>query len=107
MARPRLSSMLSELRGGFEFAQAFGSEMSAGLPHGDGRGVLLVPGLWGGDASLFILRRELARLGYDAHTWGLGLNNRCGEATVQKLVGKVAQMSERHARPVALIAHSR
>src|SRR5438552_1534477 len=106
MARP-FSSMLAELRGGLEFAQAFGSDLTAGLPHGDGRGVMLIPGLWGGDTSLFILRRELARLGYDARTWGLGLNNRCGESTVQRVAGKVAQMAERHSAPVSLIGHSR
>ena len=72
MARSRLGALIGEMWSGTEFISAIGRLWDEGLPHGDGSGVLLVPGLWGNDASLFILRRDLARLDYDVRTWGLG-----------------------------------
>lgn len=43
-------------------------------PRGDGRPVLLIPGLVIGDRALIPMRRYLTRLGYQAETWGLGRN---------------------------------
>lgn len=107
MARLRLGAWLNELGAGAEFLGALLTGVDRSLPRGDGSGVLLVPGLWGGDSSLFILRRNLEELGYDARTWGLGLNNRCGEETVVKLINVAGRMRERHRRPLAVIGHSR
>jgi pimeloyl-ACP methyl ester carboxylesterase len=103
----KFSALFSEFRAGFEFLEAIGSLPADDLPHGDGKPVMLVPGLWGGDESLFILRRNLAHLGYDARTWRLGRNNRCGESTVEHLLGKIGAFAGRSDRPVALIGHSR
>jgi triacylglycerol lipase len=44
------------------------------LPRGDGRPVLVLPGLFNTDRSTVVLRRVLHRLGYDASGWGLGRN---------------------------------
>jgi pimeloyl-ACP methyl ester carboxylesterase len=99
--------MLGELWSGAEFIAALGRTAVDDLPHGDGSGVLLVPGLWGGDASLFILRRDLSRLDYHARTWGLGLNNRCGEATIAGLIEAARRHRRDHRRPLAVIGHSR
>lgn len=46
----------------------------AAAPRGDGRPVLLLPGLFNSDRSNFVLRRFLRHLGYDAQGWGLGRN---------------------------------
>lgn len=43
-------------------------------PRGDGRPVLLLPGLINSDRSLVVLRRYLRHLGYRAEGWGLGRN---------------------------------
>jgi pimeloyl-ACP methyl ester carboxylesterase len=43
-------------------------------PRGDGRPVLLLPGLVNSDRSNFVMRRYLARLGYRAEGWKLGRN---------------------------------
>jgi pimeloyl-ACP methyl ester carboxylesterase len=43
-------------------------------PRGDGRPILLLPGLINSDRSLVVLRRYLRRLGYRAEGWGLGRN---------------------------------
>lgn len=43
-------------------------------PRGDGRPVLILPGLLNPDWANLSLRRYLRRLGYDARGWGLGSN---------------------------------
>jgi triacylglycerol lipase len=107
MARSRLGALIGEMWSGTEFISAIGRLWDEGLPHGDGSGVLLVPGLWGNDASLFILRRDLARLDYDVRTWGLGINNRCGEETIADLINSARRQRSNHRRPLAVIGHSR
>jgi len=107
MARSRLGALIGERWSGPGFIGAIGRLWDEGLPHGDGSGVLLVPGLWGNDASLFILRRDLARLDYDVRTWGLGINNRCGEETIADLIKAARRQRNNHRRPLAVIGHSR
>lgn len=36
--------------------------------------VIVVPGLWASDSTMWILRRFLTKCGYDAQGWGLGRN---------------------------------
>lgn len=43
-------------------------------PAGDGRPILVLPGLGTGDVTTTVLRRTLRRLGYRVHGWGLGTN---------------------------------
>ena len=43
-------------------------------PRGDGRPVVILPGLVNTDWANFAMRRYLRRLGYDARGWGLGPN---------------------------------
>lgn len=44
------------------------------LPQGDGRPVLVLPGLSNSDRSNLVMRALLRRLGYRAYGWGLGRN---------------------------------
>jgi hypothetical protein len=46
----------------------------ARAPRGDGHPVLVVPGLVTDDATTFLLRTFLSRLGYRTYGWGLGRN---------------------------------
>jgi pimeloyl-ACP methyl ester carboxylesterase len=46
----------------------------AGAPRGDGRPVLILPGLVNPDWANVVMRRYLNRLGYRARGWGLGPN---------------------------------
>lgn len=46
----------------------------ASTPRGDGRAVMLLPGLFNSDRSNVFLRRYLRSIGYDANGWGLGRN---------------------------------
>ena len=68
---------------------------------------MLLPGLLNTDRSNAVLRRYLARLGYDAHGWGLGRN--AGARTIgpdgERLIERVAALAAR-AGPVTLIGVS-
>lgn len=58
--------------GAVELAAARGKLARA--PRGDGRPVLILPGLVNPDWANFVMRRYLNRLGYRARGWGLGPN---------------------------------
>jgi pimeloyl-ACP methyl ester carboxylesterase len=79
----------------------------AGVAHGRGRPVLLVPGYLAGDRSLHLLRRWLKRHGYRPLAAGLRSNSDCASRTAARL----ADLIERHAAAagerVAIIGQSR
>jgi len=52
----------------------FSRSLLAGAPRGDGRPVMILPGLANSDRSNFVMRRYLRSLGYRAEGWGLGRN---------------------------------
>ncbi len=79
----------------------------AAAPRGDGRPVLLLPGLFNTDRSNIVMRRFLTRLGYRAEGWGLGRN--LGAKTVgtdgDVLIARVAALAAASG-PVTLIGVS-
>jgi triacylglycerol lipase len=78
-----------------------------GVPRGDGRPVLLLPGFGAGDYTLAVLALWLRRIGYSPHTAGFILNTGCSDEGLGLIAGKVARLHDRHGRRVALIGHSR
>ena len=78
------------------------------LPRGDGRPVLLLPGLINSDRSMLIMARHLRRLGYHVETWGLGRN--FGTRTVgsdgERLLARVGDFAARAGAPVTSIGVS-
>lgn len=98
-----------------DFGRAFGDlgalGVSLGLlrataPHGDGHPVLVLPGLLAGDRSTFTLRTYLTRLGYRVHGWELGRNIGPTRHVVDGLRRRVAEVAERHGRPMSVIGWS-
>jgi triacylglycerol lipase len=77
-----------------------------GAPKGDGRPVLVVPGLFGNDAYLHPLRWWLRRIGYSPVRSGLVLNAGCPDRLSRQLDSAVA-LGSRSTRPVVLVGHSR
>jgi pimeloyl-ACP methyl ester carboxylesterase len=79
----------------------------ARAPRGDGRPVMLLPGLFNSDRSNLVMRRFLDRLGYRAEGWGLGRN--LGAKTVgadaEALIARIAALAD-EAGPVTLIGVS-
>lgn len=77
-------------------------------PHGDGRPVMLLPGLFNSDRSNAVLRRYLTTLGYRAEGWGLGRNlgQRAIGSDGARLFARIEVMAARHGAPVTLVGIS-
>jgi pimeloyl-ACP methyl ester carboxylesterase len=77
-------------------------------PRGDGRPVLVLPGLLMSDARTAVLRRTLTTLGYRAYGWGLGTNLslRTIGSEGERLHARIAALAERHGGPVTLVGIS-
>lgn len=78
-----------------------------GVPHGDKRPVLLIPGFLSGDWSLRVLHSWLGRLGYTAHLSGILFNVQDSEHLLAKLRHRVTQIQSESGLRVSLVGHSR
>lgn len=78
------------------------------VPRGDGRPVVLLPGLVNSDRSNFVLRRYLQRLGYRAEGWGLGRNFgvRAIGAEGERLMARIAALHAETGEKVTLVGVS-
>jgi triacylglycerol lipase len=78
-----------------------------GVPHGDGSGVILIPGFRHGDFYLLFLYAWLQRIGYRAFYSGLRSNEDCPELLIQgELSETVSEAHRLTRRRVHLIGHS-
>jgi pimeloyl-ACP methyl ester carboxylesterase len=75
-------------------------------PRGDGRPVLVLPGLMASDTSTRPLRTFLANHGYDVSGWGQGNNFGLREGVAEGMLTLVDQIAERSGRKVSLIGWS-
>jgi triacylglycerol lipase len=78
-----------------------------GVPQGDGRPVLLVPGFLAGDWTLRVLQNWLTRLGYTSYLSGIILNVQHSERILADLRRKVAAIESESGLRVSLVGHSR
>jgi triacylglycerol lipase len=78
-----------------------------GVPHGDGRPVLLVPGFLSGDWSLRLMYSWLDRIGYSAHLSGIHFNVQHSEHLLAGLRQRLAEIKALSGGRVSLIGHSR
>lgn len=109
-AAPSKLSMAAELpRAAWSIGSlAFSRSMLMEAPRGDGRPVLLLPGLFTSDASNFVLRRYLDALGYEAFGWELGHNFslRTIGPDGEKLRDRIAALADEFGKPVSLVGVS-
>src|SRR5215472_2258704 len=78
-----------------------------GVPKGDGRPVLLIPGFLAGDWTLRVLDNWLTRIGYRTYLSGILLNVHHSERMLSGLRRKVAEIQKETASRVSLVGHSR
>lgn len=78
-----------------------------GIPRGDGRPVVLMPGFGGGDQTLLVLAAWLWRMGYRPSTCGFVANAGCGDRALERVERRAEQLHAHYGRRVALIGHSR
>lgn len=78
-----------------------------GVPRGDGRLVVIIPGLFGSDFYLWPLRRWISRIGFRASTSGLWLNAGCPDRLTSEIEQWIDRRQPRDDRRIVLIGHSR
>jgi len=78
-----------------------------GVPRGDGRPVLLVPGFLAGDWALRVMDSWLGRIGYETYLSGILLNVQHSERLLAGLRRKVIEIEKETGSRVSLIGHSR
>lgn len=78
-----------------------------GVPRGDGRPVLLVPGFLAGDWALRVMDGWLGRIGYQTYLSGILLNVQHSERLLAGLRRKVIEIERETGSRVSLIGHSR
>jgi pimeloyl-ACP methyl ester carboxylesterase len=105
---PALRLFLTEpVRGAMEFAALpWATPWLARAPHGDGHGVLVLPGLLASDTSTRVLRQFLRRLGYRAEGWSLGRNRGPTAEILDGMPHLLAGLAERTGGPVSIIGWS-
>ena len=78
-----------------------------GVDRGDGRAVLLIPGLFGSDAYLEPLHSWLRRVGYRPVRSTMVVNAGCPERLRTQVETALHRVIDREPGPVAIIGHSR
>jgi pimeloyl-ACP methyl ester carboxylesterase len=98
-----------ESRFALEAAQLFRSPIwrGEGVPPGEGRPVLLVPGFLAGDGSLGTMTKWLRANGYRTSRAGIRANVACSEQACRRLEERLETVAERAGGPVAIIGQSR
>jgi len=79
----------------------------AGVPRGDGRRVVVIPGLFGSDLYLEPMRNWLGRLGYAPVRSALSVNAGCLRRLREHVEEEIARRSNGKGETLALIGHSR
>jgi pimeloyl-ACP methyl ester carboxylesterase len=100
---------VAETRAWFEFGRLLVDPVwrGDGLPRGDGRPVVLMPGFLAGDQTLGVMATWLHRLGYRPRFSGFVTNTGCSDRALDRVERTVDALWRTHGRRVALIGHSR
>ncbi len=110
VAPPSLFRALAELpRAAWSVLSLAGARTAMrAAPRGDGRPVLVLPGLFNSDRSNFVMRGFLDRLGYRAYGWGLGRNFgvRAVGKHAERLIARVEAIHAETGEKVTLIGVS-
>jgi triacylglycerol lipase len=108
-ALPRIPPLWRESRIGLEAAALRRSPVYDGLgvPPGEHRPVLLIPGFMAGDLSLGTMAGWLRRTGYCTHRTGMRANFDCSEDACRRLEARLEHMAERHGERVVVVGQSR
>jgi pimeloyl-ACP methyl ester carboxylesterase len=104
-----LGRPLAETRWVLEAARLFADPVAygRGVPRGDGRPVIVVPGFLASDDSLLLLRRWLRIVGYRPHTAGFLFNVDCADRAMERVERLAEAINATTGRRVAIIGHSR
>ena len=106
---PPVPPLWRESRIGLEWAALRRSDVyhGAGVPAGDGRGVLLIPGFMAGDGSLATLTHWLRAAGWHTKRAGIRANIACSEVACCRIEERLERVAEGTGARVTLIGQSR
>jgi len=106
---PVLPPIWREGRVGLEWAGLQRSDVlrGHGVPEGDGRGVLLIPGFLAGDGSLGTMTTWLRAAGWHTKRAGIRANVGCSEVACTKLEERLEALAQRTGDRVVIIGQSR
>jgi pimeloyl-ACP methyl ester carboxylesterase len=79
----------------------------AGVPPGDGRPVLLIPGYLAGDGTLAVMTKWLRALGYRTRRAGMRANVDCSAAVCTAIEERLERMADLTGQRVSLVGQSR
>jgi triacylglycerol lipase len=96
----------------FDFLQQYASlardpvGYGVGVPRGDGRPVVMIPGFTAGDWSLGTMARWLGRIGYKPYLSGIDLNVGCPRRKMELVGWRVEKIARESGQRVTIIGHS-
>jgi triacylglycerol lipase len=100
---------VAETRAGLELGRLLVDPVwqGTGVPRGDGRPVILIPGFLAGDRTLSVMSSWLTRVGYRPSFCGFITNTDCSDRALDRVERAVDAAWRSDGRRVALIGHSR
>src|SRR5919109_1651323 len=106
---PHVPPLWRESRVALEAAQLLRSPVwrGVGVPPGDGRGVLLVPGFLAGDGTLGTMAKWLRSNGYWTLRAGIRANVGCSQDACERIEERLEALAARTGGPVAIVGQSR
>lgn len=98
-----------ELRWQLDAARLLASDVlrGHGIPHGDGRPVLLLPGFLAGDYTLATMAFWLRRIGFRPAGASFVANASCSDKALRQVERRAESMVAEHERRIAVVGHSR
>ncbi len=104
---PPLNQLLGNLSVPFDLSRTRAqAALLAGQMQGDGRSVLLIPGLMASEQRMGCLRDILNAAGYAAHDWGMGRNFGPKPDSLDKIDRRVDAIRKETGAPVTLVGWS-
>nr|WP_221214381.1 alpha/beta hydrolase [Sphingobium fontiphilum] len=108
IARPGLSHLIGNFALPYDIWRTGRSLdlLASTMARGDGRPVMLIPGLLASGRRMEAMRDVLSRAGYEAHDWGLGRN--CGPRTdiLDRIDASISAIKRDNGAPVTLVGWS-
>ena len=108
-ALPHIPPLWRESRFGLELADLRRSPVyrGHGVPSGDGRAVMLIPGFLAGDGSLATMTHWLRQNGYHTRRAGIRANVGCSEEACARLEARLEGFAEHMGQKVSIVGQSR
>jgi triacylglycerol lipase len=109
LAVRQLGAAALRVRGPVALTRFLRSEVLAGqgIPHGDGKPVVLLPPAAAGDWLMPVMLSWLRRIGYQSYRSSIGLHVDCSDRTMARVLPRVEEIAERQGAKVTLVGHSR